>query len=351
VKTDHWFPLAVCFAVVLAAALLACGAANKSASGRGADDDVSPADDDASPTDDDDDAAPPADPGQPGPYLFGYVDVTFHDPSSNKDQPLRAYYPTSGVGAGIDNTHGPRPLIVFGPGFALPMGLYFGYAEHLASYGYIVVLRDNYVISHLALAQTTSAIIDWVAGQADQPGSLFYSKVDLTRIGTSGHSMGGKISLLTAYYDKRVTASGTIDPVDTSPIHSPAYPSVTPELMPDIHIPTLLMGSSDGGLCAPQSDNYHQFFLYANAPSIEITIEKSGHLTFCDLPDALIDAASIVCPTGGGNFEQIRMLANRYLAAFYKVVFDGETAYGYYLAGGGMQKDVADGLVETEKKL
>jgi hypothetical protein len=45
------------------------------------------------------------------------------------------------------------------------------------------------------------------------------------------------------------------------------------------------------------------------------------------------------------------MLANRYLAAFYKVVFDGEAAYGYYLVGGGMQKDVADGLVETEKKL
>jgi dienelactone hydrolase len=336
---------------VLAALLLAmggCGSAGHKTSGA-ADDDAAP-DDDASPVDDDDndDASPPPDPARPGPYDFGYADLTFHDPSSNKDQPLRAYYPAAG--AGIDDADGPRPLIVFGPGFALPMSLYFSYAEHLASYGYIVVLRDNYVISHLALAQTTSAIIDWVESQAKLAGSIFYDKVDLTRIGTSGHSLGGKISLLTAYDDKRVTASGTIDPVDTSPLNTPAYPAVTPGLMPDIHIPTLLLGSSDGGLCAPLNADYRQFYLYANPPSIEIEIEKSGHLTFCDLPDAVIDAAAIICPTGGGDFEQIRELANRYLAAFYKVEFDGDTAYAYYLTGAGMAHDVAAGLVATADK-
>jgi predicted dienelactone hydrolase len=230
------------------------------------------------------------------------------------------------------------------------MNLYFSYGEHLASYGYVVAMRNNYVVSHVGLANSTSAIIDWVQDQEAQPGSLFHGKMDFSHIGASGHSMGGKISLLTAYDDDRIKAVADIDPVDTSPLPTPEFPSVTPELMPDIHIPTLLIGSSDGGQCAPASDNYHQYFLYANEPSIEIEIEHSGHVTFCDLPDEIINAAAIICPTGGGDFEQIRMLASRYVTAFYKVLFDGEAGYSYYLTGDGMASDVADGLVVTDHK-
>jgi len=359
--------LALLCSLVLASALFSnCSGDDDDSddSGNPSDDDA--ADDDTGNVDDDnlnDDATdddsgdddttppePPADPGNPGPFGFGEEQMTFHDPSSNKDQPLRVYYPSADGGLTIDDASGPRPLIIFGPGFSAPMNIYFSYGRHLASYGYVVVFRNNYVISHADLATTTSAIIDWVQEQESLPGSLFHGKLDFNRIGASGHSMGGKISLLTAYNDDRVKASATIDPVDMSPLPTPAYPSVTPELMPDIHIPTLLIGSSDGGSCAPVDENYHQYFLYANPPSIEIQILNSGHVTFCDLPDAIISGAALICPTGGGDYEQIRFLARRYVTAFYKVVFEGESGYGYYLTGDGIAQDVADGLVTTDTK-
>jgi pimeloyl-ACP methyl ester carboxylesterase len=334
--------------VLILPTMIGCGDDDDDSGGDDADDEAD--DDDTADDDDDDDTTPPADPGELGPYSVAYVNLQFPDPSSGKNQPLRVYFPSADNGVTIVDDNGPRPLIIFGPGFSAPMNLYFSYGEHLASYGYVVALRNNYVISHVGLAQSTSAIIDWIQDQESQPASLFHGKLDFDHIGMSGHSMGGKISLLTAYYDDRVKASATIDPVDMNPLPTPAYPSVTPELMPDIHIPTLFIGSSDGGACAPQAENYHQYFLVANEPSTEIEIINSGHVTFCDLPDAIVNAATLICPTGGGDFEQIRMLTSRYVTAFYKVVFDGKTEYNYYLTGEGMANDVAGGLVATDHK-
>ncbi|NLH49451.1 MAG: hypothetical protein GX444_12755 [Myxococcales bacterium] len=317
------------------------------------DDDNDSGDDDNDGADDDDDTTPdgpPADPLLPGPDSYGEAALTFFDPSSNQDQPLHVFYPTADDGATIDAGDGPRPVIVFGPGFSAPMTPYFTYGSHLATYGYVVVFRNNYVVSHVDLAATTSAIIDWLEDQEALPNSLFHGKIDLEKIGTTGHSMGGKISLLTAYNDDRVKASATIDPVDMSPLPTPAYPSVTPELMPDIHIPTLFVGGSNGGLCAPVAENYHQYFLYANPPSIEIMINHSGHVTFLDLPDAVISGAALICPTGDGDYEQIRALTKRYVTAFYQIVFAGEEGYRYYLTGDGIAQDVADGLVVTDSK-
>ncbi|MCC6157080.1 MAG: hypothetical protein IT350_03445 [Deltaproteobacteria bacterium] len=315
-----------------------------------ADDD---ADDDAADDDDtgDDDTEIPPDPIDPGPHAFAFTDVTFFDPSSNDDQPIRVYYPSADGGASVDDADGPCPVVIFGPGFSAPMSLYFSYGEHLATHGFVVIFRNSYVIAHQALSVTTSALIDWAEAEAQDAGSLFFEKIDPARIGTSGHSMGGKIALLAAHDDPRVTAAGTVDPVDTSPLPGPAYPSVTPELMPAITIPTLLIGGSDGGPCAPANGNYHEYFTVANAPAIEIRIELSGHVTFCDLPDAIIDLAGIICPTGGAeDYELIRALSRRYLTAFFKFRLNGEAGYDYYVTGGGIMDDVNAGLVAVDVK-
>ncbi len=310
-------------------------------------DDDSGDDDD---TDDDDTEIPP-DPIDPGPHGFAFTDATFFDPSSNADQPIRVYYPSADGGATVDDSAGPCPVVIFGPGFSAPMSLYFSYGEHLATHGFVVVFRNSYVISHQALSVTTSALIDWAEDAAQDAGSVFFGKLDPAAVGTSGHSMGGKIAFLAAHDDARVVAAGTLDPVDTSPLPGPAYPSVTPELMPAVTIPTLMLGGSDGGPCAPANDNYHEYFTYANAPAVEIRIERSGHVTFCDLPDAIIDIAGIICPTGGAeDYELIRALSRRYLTAFFKFRLGGESDYDYYLTGGGIMIDVNAGLVAVDVK-
>ncbi|MCL4235313.1 MAG: hypothetical protein KJ042_12435, partial [Deltaproteobacteria bacterium] len=319
-----------------------------------ADDDLADDDADDDAVDDDagdDDTEIPPDPFEPGPYGFAFTNATFFDPSSNANQPIRVYYPTTDGGVSVDGGDGPRAVVIFGPGFSAPMSLYFSYGEHLATHGFIVIFRNSYVIAHQALSATTSALIDWAEAEAQDSGSLFFEKIDPSRIGTSGHSMGGKIAFLTAHDDPRVTAAGTVDPVDTSPLPGPAYPSVTPELMPAITIPTLMIGGSDGGPCAPANDNYHEYFTYANAPAVEIRIEQSGHVVFCDLPDAIIDLAGIICPTGGAeDYEFVRALSRRYLTAFFKSRLDGEAAYDHYLTGDGIMDDVNAGLVAVDVK-
>ena len=103
-------------------------------------------------------------------------------------------------------------------------------------------------------------------------------------IGAAGHSFGGKLALLEAATDSRIRAIATLDPVDGSGpvLNNPVlYPSVTPELMPEIHAPLLFVGAELGGLsdrlipCAPTADNYQRFYEAANSPAVEITQTRS----------------------------------------------------------------------------
>jgi len=112
--------------------------------------------------------------------------------------------------------------------------------EDLASHGYVVVGIDHPYLSgptslaggEIALTQPVEPasigaymeraagtlvadqrqVLDWLAAQdAASSGSLFSGRLDLSRIGAYGHSLGGAISLRTAMADIRVKASIDID--------------------------------------------------------------------------------------------------------------------------------------------
>ena len=132
--------------------------------------------------------------------------------------------------------------------------MYESYCAHLASWGYIAVLQTysegGFFMSHGNLAADTSGLIDWL--QSDGVNSFPEWN---GQIGLTGHSLGGKLSLLAASQDSRIGAVVALDPVDSDDV------PVAPDRMQDVEAPVLILGEmldSTGSFqaCAPEADNF-----------------------------------------------------------------------------------------------
>lgn len=286
------------------------------------------------------------DPDQDGPWQFddlaGEIDV------DGEMIGVTAHYPTSGPEAG------PYPVVTIAHGFNLPPTQYTGYATRLASHGYVVLNVDHagYIfgtVDHVANAKQVLAALDW-AGEHPVLGDIS----DLNNVGTTGHSLGGKISVLAAMYDARVKASLTLDPVDGANMCPNMQACPDASAMLPIAIPLGFLGETldTAGFmaCAPAAENFTTFYAEANAPALQVTVNGANHMSFLD------DVAScgITC-----SFCQQPTLANAVvndLARAYVVAYFGRwlrdaPGYDTYLTGAEAQQRYVDtGLVTIAEK-
>lgn len=259
---------------------------------------------------------------------------------------------------------GPFGVIVFTHGFALSPSLYDSYGLHLASWGYVVVMPQLPGTmfaprSHRELKELLRGVLDWIDTEGPAPGGAFGGRVNPALLGLAGHSMGGKISLLVSTEDTRPLAIFGVDPVDSAgdpmggdPVD---YPSVTPELMPQITVPLGLLGETvngtAGGLgqaCAPLEDNFRQYYLHAVSPALEIEVLGANHMSFLDDPNCGITCS--VCTAGTDNPAVTRLLTRRYLTAFFNVFVQADADYRPHLVGPDIAVDVAANLITTQNK-
>ena len=91
-------------------------------------------------------------------------------------------------------------VIVWGPGGGTEPGAYEGMIRRLASHGFVVIALS---ISPGDASQATKAI-DWMEQQNKDSNSPLFGKLELTKVGCSGHSMGGLESEQAAIKDSRV---------------------------------------------------------------------------------------------------------------------------------------------------
>ncbi len=270
--------------------------------------------------------------------------------------PLTIYVP---AGAG------PFPVVILHHGFQLESGLYASYGEHLASWGYLAVMPQlpGGLVNpptHRELKDCLVALISWIEQNAADASGPLGGKADASLLALAGHSMGGKISLYAATEDARPKAVIGLDPVDTvggpGSQPSPDRPSVTPELMDRIHVPLLLLGETVNATCsgfmcqacAPEEDNFHQYFLYATSPALEVEILGANHMSFLDNPDCGFVCS--MCPKGSDDPAETRRLTRRYFVAFLNLVLRGEGAYRTFLTGPRMAADVAAGRVRSQSE-
>jgi chlorophyllase len=301
---------------------------------------------------------PVPDPGEPHGTASppGSYELVLQGNLAGTTLPLTIYLPADA---------GSFPVVVFHHGFQLGTELYASYGGHWASWGYVVVMPQmpGGLVggpTHLELKQYLVALLDWIEATGAAVDGPLAGKADVTRIALAGHSLGGKISLLTATDDPRPLAVFGVDPVDASgspfPVSEVDYPSVTPELMGLITVPLGLLGETTNATCsgigcqacAPAADNFQQYYQFATSPAQQLEILGASHMSFLDDPNCGLTCS--VCPAGSDDPATTRRLTRRYMTAFFNVVLKQEGAYRSYLTGPAMAADVAAALTVTESK-
>lgn len=287
--------------------------------------------------------APVYDPAQEGPYSFD--EVAGEVVVGQAKVPVVAYFPTGGPAPG------PYPTATVAHGFNIGPTQYSSYAKRLASHGYVAVNVDHrgYLgqpVDHFENAKQIIAAIDWVEGHP-----LLGDLADTTRVGTAGHSLGGKISVLVAMIDPRIRASITLDPVDGNVMGCPG-----PQQCPDVSgklpiaLPLGFIGQTTDGTCAPPAENYTTFFAAADPPALAVTVLGANHVAFLDdLANCGISCA--FCPAGTADPAVVGDLARAYLVAFFGRYLRDQIGYDAYLTGAEAQaRYVETGVVTLESK-
>jgi pimeloyl-ACP methyl ester carboxylesterase len=139
------------------------------------------------------------------------------------------YYPRDI--ASSDRRH---PVIVWGNGTGGAPLVYRELLLHWASHGFIVSAA-NTPMSNLGISMRAG--IDALARRDADPSSIFHGKVDLTRIGASGHSQGGAAAIVVGA-DSRVD---TILPIQPGPLAD----------IDDVHGPALLLAGQKDSIVWP----------------------------------------------------------------------------------------------------
>jgi chlorophyllase len=275
-----------------------------------------------------------ADPNVDGPYPIKEIDDTATAAATGHKVPIHAAYPSGGP------TAGPYPVILVAHGFQLPAAQYKGYVKRLASFGYVALTADfpaGFVgINNVENAKDLLAGLDWAATKAELAG-----KADVNKAGATGHSLGGKVSIIAASMDARIKATITLDPVDGAMNCTPQNCPDASTLVPTLTIPTGFLGETTdaaGGFqpCAPAADNFTTFYAGAKSPSLMVTVTGANHMSFLD-DVATCGFICSFCNMATAPNAQVNALAKAYVVAFYERHLRGDLAYDTYLTGAQAQ--------------
>jgi dienelactone hydrolase len=273
------------------------------------------------------------DPNGNGPFaIVELVDAQFTNAATGNKVPMDAYYPVGGPAPG------PYPVVIVAHGFQLPAKQYTNYIKRLATFGYVAITAD-FPASFFGQDNTKNAkdlisAIDWAAGKPEL-------KADTTKVGMTGHSLGGKLALLASTMDPRVKASIVLDPVDGGGgpgggCNPPQCVDVS-ALMPQLKIPTGFLGEttdSAGGIqpCAPAAENFLTFYMGTNAPSLAVTVKGANHMSFLDDVSSC-GATCSFCNMATVDNATVNSLSLAYVTAFYERYIRSNTGYDTYLTG------------------
>lgn len=290
-----------------------------------------------------------------GPYSL-YIEETVSLPGSESNRTVEATLCAPGNGDGTAIADGEFPLILTTPGATQSRSQYRSYCEHMASWGFVVISKNIIGNSgffppanHKLPAADMSSMIDFLTGDE----SALADSIDAERIGVAGHSMGGKVAMLAAAADPRIGAVMGWDPVDANgPFTrqgSADYSSVTPELMPEMQAAVAVIGETlnkRGGFfspaCAPEADNFQQYYEHAQTASLEVELFDADHMDWTD------SGSCWPCsPCGDADAGFVKAITRRVTVAWFRRHLQDDRAMDEILA---LSDEVADGLLSVQSK-
>jgi len=264
-------------------------------------------------------------PQNQGPYQAGWTSTTLNRDGRNLNSII--YYPSfiEGSNAQIDTVSGPYQVIAFGHGFFMQNSYYVSLFKHLASYGYVVIAPQFPDVNHLQLGFDLIFCANYIKSQNQNPDSRFYNLIDTTKIGLSGHSMGGGASLLAAANDTSIKVVAPLAASETNP----SAISVMNQIQGVVY---LISAQNDG--ITPVSTN--QLPMFNNALPVKgLPVIKGGnHTKFMDT--RIWDWTD---PNGYLTPTQQLALTRKYLTSIFNLFLKQDSSYFKYAFGEEAQND------------
>ena len=214
-------------------------------------------------------------------------EAMLRDRERQRDVGLSIDYPTSA---------GPHPLIIFSHGFGGSGRGYVGLSSHWASNGYVVIKPTH--VDNTRLADITAAnfadrvadvkfVIDSIPA-LEQKYPELKGKIDTTRIGVGGHSLGALTAMLIAGTRTFPGARSYADPrVKAVVAMSPQGPreswGLTKESWAEVRTPVMFMtGDRDQGIDESETPEWRREAFELSAPGDKwlVFISGAGHLAF-----------------------------------------------------------------------
>lgn len=211
--------------------------------------------------------------------------ANLRDTKRDTDVQMAIDYPTRG---------GPHPLIIFSHGLGGSSRSYVGLATHWASYGYVVI-RPGHIDTARAVDlgqkdfRTRAEDIRFVLDSLDalqQKYPELQGKIDTSRIGVGGHSLGALTSMLAgglrtssdSFADPRVKAIIAMSPQGTREAWG-----LTPQSWTTLTVPAMFMtGDRDRGIADEETPEWRRE-AFTHSPAGDkwlVVITGAGHASF-----------------------------------------------------------------------
>ncbi|AUY48133.1 alpha/beta hydrolase [Streptomyces sp. CB01881] len=244
--------------------------------------------------------------GERAPYMSAELStVLFGGPEPSRVR--------TGSLVGVPPVPGPHPLIVLSPGFGLSRTSLTALAEDLAARGYAVAALDHTYETAvqfpdgrverclicdrvddrraaevtLSRAKDIRFLIDRLtagpgAGPGAEPGAgpVRGFRIDRSRIGVAGHSLGGASAIEAMHEDGRIRAAANLD-----------GDFFVPPPDDGLARPVLLLGAQRGG-DSPSTADWERTWKHLTGWKRWLDLPEGGHMTFCDL-HWLVDAFGV----------------------------------------------------------
>lgn len=288
-------------------------------------------------------AAYDQDPGEPGPYEADSIAVTTTNEDTGSELDVDIYYPSKD--GDVDPARARYPGLVFSPGMLSTLSSYPLNGQHLASWGYIVAIPTFPDDALEVRVSDVRHLLTYLETEHVRSESVFYQRVDTSRLAVAGHSLGGTTTMITAARDQRVKAAVALDPVNPADFMSGGAWDFEEEA-PNISAPLAVIGAPSQfcNYFANYNDMYPEV---GSCHKAKYVLANGSHCDFVHTdPGLQRDACYLVC---GGRFNEDRtLLVERYTTAWLNYYLLGQVDQYSYLYGLQSDEDVQAGQITKE---
>ena len=185
-----------------------------------------------------------------------------------------AYYPVE-----LERELEKYPVVLMVNGTGVFSSKYATSFERLASWGFIVIGNDD---PSTGSGDSANATLDYLLTENDDPMSVFYHKVDASRVGLIGHSQGGcgVFNAIGRFDPSRYACAVSLSPAD------PGFANLLDDLRyePDkTTVPTLLLASDVKDVIKPEgAEKVYELLSGPKAMALRLGADHGKTLYSCD---------------------------------------------------------------------